>query len=113
MGRPFNSVLNFFLNFFTDLNVWQIKDNKLINKGTGLEYSYDTSKQGYDLDGMIIKEIYIKDYLKTAQHKWRLHQEDDETFKIQCKTNGSFLRAKSINDAEVINSGILSFLTVS
>ena len=68
----------------------------MINKGTGQEYSYDASKQGYDLDGEIIEERYIKDYLETAQHKWRFYQKDAETFKIKCLTRGSFLRAEYI-----------------
>ena len=78
-----------------DLQVWQIKDKKLINKGTGREYLYDTSKQGYDLDGVIIEEKCILDYLKIAQNKWKFCQEDDETFRIKCSTTGKILRAKS------------------
>ena len=35
----------------------------LVNKGTGEKYLYDTSKQGYSLDGMIIEiqPVEIKD----------------------------------------------------
>ena len=89
---------------FSDLQVWQIKEKKLINKGTGQEYSHDTSKQGYDLGGVIVN------YLKTAQDKWKFCQEDDETFKIKCTISGSFLRANSQHDAGINISGNLSLL---
>ena len=85
-----------------DLDAWQIKDERLINKGTGREYSYDTSKQGYDLDGMIIEERYIEDYLNTAQDKWKFCQEDNETFKIKCRTSGSFLRDEFTGNQSII-----------
>ena len=88
----------------SDLHFWQIRDKKLINKGTGREYSCDTSKQGYNLDGVIIEERYIADYLKVFCH------EDDETFKIRCTSSGSFLRAKSDNDQNHIIRGNFSFL---
>ena len=90
--------------------VWQIRDKKLINKGTGQEYSYDTSKQGYNLDGVIIEERYIADYLNTAKDQWKFCHEDDETFKIKCTSSGSFLRAKSDNGENHIIKGNFSFL---
>ena len=95
----------------SDLHVWQVKDKKLTNKGTGREYSNDTSKQGYDLGGVIIEERYIEDYLNTAQDKWKFCQEDDEIFKIQCSSGGSFLRAKSHHDKNQIILGKLSLLS--
>ena len=95
----------------SDLHVWQVKDKKLTNKGTGREYSNDTSKQGYDLGGVIIEKRYIEDYLNTAQDQWKFFQEDDETFKIKCSTSGSFLRAKSHYDNRIIK-GKLSSLQI-
>ena len=63
---------------------WQIKDKKLINKGTGRKYSYDPSKKGYDLgNGMIIE----------ASDKWKFCRENNDSFKIKCTTTGSFLKA--------------------
>ena len=88
-----------------DLQVWKIKDKKLINKGTGGEYLYDTSKQTYDLDGVIIEEKCIMDYLKIAQ-KWKFCQEDDETFRIKCSTTGNILRAKSHSEKNRIILGM-------
>ena len=92
--------------YILDHQVWKIKDRKLINNGTGREYLYDTSKQGYDLDGVIIEERYIKDYLKTSQNKWKFCQEDDKTFKIKCSTTGNILRAKSHYDKNRIILGM-------
>ena len=106
----------FIFNFFyltisdSDLHVWQIRDKKLINKGTGQEYSYDTSKQGYDLDGVIIEERYIAEYLNTSKDQWKFCHEDDETFKIKCTSSGNFLRAKSDNGENHIIKGNFSFL---
>ena len=103
---------HFYLNISdSDLHFWQIKDEKLINKGTGREYSYDSSKQGYDLDGVIIEKRYIEDYLNTAQDNWKFCQEDNETFKIKCSTSGDFLRAKSHYDKNEIILGKLSLLS--
>ena len=90
---------------------WQIENKKLINKGTGREYLYDTSKKGYDLgNDMIIEETYIENCQKTAKDKWELCQEDDETFKIKCKNDGSFIKANYDYDADCITSGNLSLL---
>ena len=100
--------MEFLIEFdlFSDAWYWQIKNKKLINKGTGREYSYDASKKGYDLgNGMIIEERYIEGYLKTAQYEWIFCQEDDETFKIRCRTSGRFLRANYNFDADCIISG--------
>ena len=94
----------------SDLHVWQIRDKKLINKGTGREYSYDTSKQGYNLDGVIIEDRYIEDYLNTSKDQWKFCHEEDETFRIKCTSSGSFLRAKSDNDQNHIIKGNFSFL---
>ena len=91
-------------------DVWQIRDKKVINIGTGQEYSYDTSKQGYNLDGVIIEERYIEDYQKDGPDKWEFCQEDNETFKIKCTSSGSFLRAKSDNGENHIIKGNFSFL---
>ena len=99
--------------FFSGLDAWQwqIKNKKLINKGTGREYSYDTSKQGYDLgNDHIIEERYIDDYLKTAQDKWKFCQENNDSFKIKCKTTGSFLKANYDVDVDRTTSGNLSLL---
>ena len=100
----------FYLTISDSDYVWQIRDKKLINKGTGREYSYDTSKQGYNLDGVIIEERYIADYLNTSKDQWKFCHEDDETFKIKCTSSGSFLRAKSDNDKNHIIKGNFSFL---
>ena len=94
---------------FSDLDAWQcwhwqIENKKLINKGTGREYSYDTSNNGYDLgNGIIIEERYIVD-------KWKFCQENDDSFKIKCKTSGSFLKANYDVDVYCITSGNLSLL---
>ena len=91
---------------------WQIKNKKLINKGTGREYLFDPLKKGYDLgNDMIIEETYIENCLKTAQDKWELCQEDDETFKIKCKTSGSFLKANYNYDADCTISATLNDCT--
>ena len=98
----------FYLLDFSDLHVWQIKNKKLINKGTSREYSYDASKHGYNLDGVIIEERYIENYpkqIETAEDKWKFCQEDDETFRIKCTTSDSFLRAKSHYDPNRIIKG--------
>ena len=90
---------------------WQIKNKKLINKGTGREYSYDTSKKGYDLgNGMIIEERYIEDYLKNGPDKWKFCQENNDSFKIKCKTTGSFLKANNDLTTDWNTSGNLSLL---
>ena len=102
--------LTSFLAFFSDFDSWhwQIKNKKLINKGTGREYSYDPSKKGYDLgNGMIIEERYIEDYQK---NEWIFCQEYDETFKIKCKNDGSFLKANYDVDADCTTSGNISLL---
>ena len=108
-------VLEFLIEFdlFSDAWYWQIKNKKLINKGTGRKYSYDPSKKGYDLgNGMIIEERYIEDYQKNGPNKWRFCQEDDETFKIKCKTTSSFLKANNNLTADWTTSvsGNLSLL---
>ena len=109
----FSIFFQFFYLTISDLHVWQIRDKKLINKGTGREYSYDTSKQGYNLDGeYLIEERYIADYLNTAKDQWKFCHEDDETFKIKCTSSGSFLRAKSDNDGNRIIKGNFSFLLI-
>ena len=88
-------------DLFSDAWYWQIKNKKLINKGTGLEYLYDPSKKGYDLgNGMIIE----------ASDKWKFCREKNESFKIKCTTSGSFLKANYNYDADCINSGNLSLL---
>ena len=102
----------FYLTISDSDYVWQIRDKKLINKGTGREYSCDTSKQGYNLDGVIIEERYIVDYLNTAHDQWKFCHEEDETFKIKCTSSGSFLRAKSDNDENHIIKGNFSFLLI-
>ena len=99
----FASEFDLFSSLFAGLHAWQIKGNKLKNKGTGLEYSYDASKQGYCLGDTIIEERYIEAYLQTAQDPFC--QEDHETFKIKCSTSGSFLRAKSHYDKNKIIPG--------
>ena len=92
---------------------WQIKNKKLINKGTGREYSYDPSKKGYDLgNGIIIEERYIEDYQKNGPDKWEFCHEDDETFKIKYTSSSSFLRAKSDNGENHIIKGNFSFLLI-
>ena len=101
---------------FSDLDAWQcwhwqIKNKKLINKGTGREYSYDASKKGYDLgNGMIIEERYIEDYLKNGPDKWKFCQENNDSFKIKCKTTGSFLKANNDLTTDWNTSGNLSLL---
>ena len=91
---------------------WQMKNKKLINKGTGREFLCDPLKKGYDLgNDMIIEETYIENCQKTAQDKWELCQEDDETFKIKCKTSGSFLKANYDYDADCTISATLNDCT--
>ena len=80
---------------------WQIKNKKLINKGTKLEYLYDPSKKGYDLgNGMIIE----------ASDKWKFCRENNDSFKIKCTTSGSFLKANYDFTTVWTTSGNLSLL---
>ena len=105
--------MEFLIEFdlFSDAWYWQIKNKKLINKGTGREYSYDASKKGYDLgNGMIIEERYIEDYLKNGPDKWKFCQENNDSFKIKCKTTGSFLKANNDLTTDWNTSGNLSLL---
>ena len=105
--------LTSFLAFFSDFDPWhwQIKNKKLINKGTGRKYSYDASKQGYDLGNcIIIEERYIEDYLKNGADKWIFCEENNDSFKIKCTTSGSFLKANYDFTTVWTTSGNLSLL---
>ena len=84
----------------SDLHVWQIDDEKLVNKGTGQEYQRDPLINAYQLnDKIFIEERHILEYpnnVETAQDKWKIcPEEDGTTFKIRCASSGRFLRATS------------------
>ena len=63
---------------------------------------------------MIIEVRYIEDYLKNGPDKWKFCQDVcqklDDSFKIKCKTSGSFLKANYDVDVDCITSGNLSLL---